>query len=100
MIYFFLVLSILTFLLFGFDKNAARMNQWRIPEKVLSRRQHPGRGSRWFARHASFPTQDPQELFLDNPDRCCLRASLPGGDSVSPNKQFCVKTSFLRTNKL
>ena len=35
MIYFFLVLSILTFLLFGFDKNAARMNQWRIPEKVL-----------------------------------------------------------------
>lgn len=35
MIYLFLVLSILTFLLFGFDKNAARMNQWRIPEKVL-----------------------------------------------------------------
>ncbi len=35
MIYFFLVLSILTFLLFGYDKNAARMNQWRIPEKVL-----------------------------------------------------------------
>ena len=35
MIYLFLVLSILTFLLFGFDKNAARMNQSRIPEKVL-----------------------------------------------------------------
>ncbi len=35
MIYFFLVLSILTFLLFGYDKNAARTHQWRIPEKVL-----------------------------------------------------------------
>ena len=35
MIYLFLVLSILTFLLFDYDKNAARMNQWRIPEKVL-----------------------------------------------------------------
>ena len=35
MLYLFLTLSILTFLLFGFDKNAARMGQWRIPEKVL-----------------------------------------------------------------
>jgi uncharacterized membrane protein YsdA (DUF1294 family) len=35
MLYLFLALSLLTFLLFGFDKNAARQNQWRIPEKVL-----------------------------------------------------------------
>jgi len=35
MLYLFLTLSILTFLLFGYDKNAARMGQWRIPEKVL-----------------------------------------------------------------
>jgi len=35
MIYPLLALSILTFLLFGYDKNAARTHQWRIPEKVL-----------------------------------------------------------------
>ena len=35
MFYLFLALSLLTFLLFGFDKNAARTNQWRVPEKVL-----------------------------------------------------------------
>ena len=35
MLYLFLALSLLTFLLFGYDKNAARLNQRRIPERVL-----------------------------------------------------------------
>lgn len=30
-----LVFSIITFLLFGYDKRAAKLGRWRIPEKVL-----------------------------------------------------------------
>lgn len=34
-IYFSLIINILTFLLFGIDKLKAKLNKWRIPEKIL-----------------------------------------------------------------
>ncbi len=35
LIYYFLALSLITFFVFGYDKQAAKMSRWRIPEKVL-----------------------------------------------------------------
>lgn len=34
-IYYFLVINLVTFLVYGIDKLAAKMQKWRIPEKVL-----------------------------------------------------------------
>jgi uncharacterized membrane protein YsdA (DUF1294 family) len=62
MFYLFLALSLLTFLLFGFDKNAARTNQWRVPEKV-ARAEHSGRRCRRIAGHAHLPAQTRKNYF-------------------------------------
>lgn len=34
-IYFYLIINIFTFFLFGIDKAKAKLNKWRIPENIL-----------------------------------------------------------------
>lgn len=85
--YYLLAVNILAFVLFGADKQKARRNAWRIPEKTLILSAVIGGSVGAYPGHAFFSPQNPQSQICDwctgntvGADRC----NVPGavGDEV------------------